>query len=211
MELFGGKILRRSKMLACNAEKCGGSHHSSQKWVISSCSQSFLPRPNRVNHSIWSLSGGLCGGLMEFGLVGRKKCPQGVEIMFWWSRRVVKSANIATECAQQEWVADIVWHSHSDITHDKLLKKIFAGFRQMLVVWQRYRCLLEVGDGISTDLSEYRGILLNGVACESVREDAIEWLHIIRVFDLYPREKTRVELWNAKGPTGADLRSNFSR
>ena len=39
---------------------------------------------------------------MEIGLVAREKCPKGVEIMFWWSRRVVKSANIGTKCAQQQ-------------------------------------------------------------------------------------------------------------
>ena len=102
LESFGGKILRRSRMLACKAENCGGSHHSSQKLVISSCSQSFLPRPNHVNHFIWSLSGSLYGGLMEIGLVGRKKCAHGVEILPIWPWRLVKSANITTECAQQQ-------------------------------------------------------------------------------------------------------------
>ena len=130
---FCGKILQRSRMLTCKAEKYGGSHHPRPKCVISLRSESFHPRSNHVNHSIWPLSGSSCGGSMEYGLVGRKRCLEGVEITCGWSRRVVKSANIATECAQQEWVADIVWHSHSDITHDKLLKKSFAGFRQILV------------------------------------------------------------------------------
>ena len=102
MASFGGKFLRRSKMLACNAEKCGGSRHPGQEWVISSCSQSFLPKPYGVNHSIWSLSGSLCGGSMEIGLVAREKCAQGVETACGWPWRVVKSANITAECAQRQ-------------------------------------------------------------------------------------------------------------
>ena len=39
---------------------------------------------------------------MEFGLVGGKKCPQGMEFPCGWLRRVVKSANIGAVCAQQQ-------------------------------------------------------------------------------------------------------------
>ena len=99
MALFGGRILRRSRMLTCKAEIYGGSHHTRPKCVISLRSESFHPSPNHVNHSIWPLSGSSCGGSMEYGLVGRKRCLEGVEITCGWSRRVVKSANITTECA----------------------------------------------------------------------------------------------------------------
>ena len=84
------------------------------------------------------------------------------------------------------------------MTDDKLLKKSFAGFWQMLVVWQRYQCLVEVGSGIFNGPIGVSRDATDGVACKSMRGDAIKWRHIIRVFDLYPHAKVAMKLWGVQ-------------
>ena len=85
---------------------------------------------------------------MEFVLVGRKKCPKGTENSPIWPCTVVKAADITAEFPQRQKLADIVCCSHSHMIPEKRLVEGFAGFRQLLVLLQRYVYLVEVGGGI---------------------------------------------------------------
>ena len=80
------------------------------------------------------------------------------------------------------------------MTHDKLFMESFAGFRQLLVLSQRYLCLVEVGGGFSNGPDTIPSVLLSEQASTILNESAIKWRLIILPFDLHPHENTRVVL-----------------
>ena len=104
----------------------------------------------------------------------------------------------------------MVWHFYSGMTHDKLLKKSFAGFWQMLVVWQRYQCLVEVGGGIfngpigvSRDASERCSMQINAWRCYRMAA------YNTSVRFISSCEGGNEALGGAKGLEGVDFRCRF--
>ena len=199
-------------MLACSAENDGGHRHQGQKWVISSCSQSFHSRSNHVNNFIWPLSGSLCSGSMEFGLVGRKKCPQGVEILPIWPWRVMKSAKYHHRmCPTAIGSRYCLVFPLSYDTWQAVEEKFLRGFGKCWSFGSGTNVSWRLVTEFSTDLSGYQGILLNEQSSKFMHGDSIVGRYKMYPFDLYPHAKVAMNLWGAKGPTGFDLRSHFYR
>ena len=99
---------------------------------------------------------------------------------------------------------DIVYLVLSDMTNAEPKKISFAGFRQMLVIWQRSRYFVEACGGFFLRAFQMPHVVPTGLSSSLPHGSSIKRRPMLYPFNLYPREKKIVAMWSAKGPADVD-------